>query len=132
MPPRCADGCGGSCGSCGAGETCSAAQACLANPSYPPQFAITYAADTASLAGGFVGGIITAVAVAGAFIFFARGGREKFDKWRFADSAGGSLLRSAAVAPKEGSGSGSGLASAASGGGYGGLSTSGGGSYGST
>ena len=104
---------------------------CVSNPNYPPQFAISYAADSGSLAGGFIGGILSAFAVAGAFVFFFRGGREAFDKWRFAAESGGSLLKPTATGAGE-SGGLAGAAGAKSSGGYGGLGASGGGGYGAT
>lgn len=146
---------------------------------YPPQFAIAYAADSGSLVGGFIGGIVSAFAVAAvsgtvrcrngsggaagrparflppsttvapssspnmptilptqlapshviplqSFVFFFKGGRERFDKWRFAESSGGSLLSAGAKAAAPSLGS-----SGGSSGGYGGMGSTGGG-YGST
>lgn len=74
----------------------------------------------------FFGGIISAVAVAGSFIFWFRGGREAFDKWRFSQGGvGAGLMKgpvSAAAAPS---------LSSSAGGGYGStVSSSGGGGYG--
>ena len=66
---------------------------------------------------------MAAFAIAATFIFFLRGGRERFDKWRFTSSNGGSLLSGggAGSAPSVGGG----LASSSSGGGYGSSSSGG-------
>ena len=121
-----------------------------------------YAADTGSLWGGFLGGIFTSAAVAGAFVFYFRGGKDTFDKWRQGGSAGvagtvvnkvievGSSVTARAydalgsLTPRGGGGgmassrsytAGSSFGSGGGGGGgssSGGLSSSGGGGYGAT
>lgn len=83
-------------------------------------------------AGSFIGGIVTAFAVAFAIVFFFRGGRDRFDSWRYAGGSGGGALLAAKTAGGAG-GAAPSIAGAASSGGYGSASlSSGGGGYGST
>jgi len=111
------DGCGGSCGTCGAGQVCSGAQVCVSTVTPGPQFGVLYTSVGGSIVGSFFGGIGATLGCAGLFMFFLGGGRERFDRWRFAgESAGSGLLSGGARAQPP---PGSSISQAASGGGYG-------------
>lgn len=76
------DGCGGSCGTCGDNEVCSSANVCMSTDPYIPTAPIQYYTNSGGLAGAYFGGILSTVAVAGAFMFFTGTGRSHFDRLR--------------------------------------------------
>lgn len=96
------DGCGGDCGSCGVDEVCNAIQLCVpsdpSNSGMPATAPIVYGASSGGLAGAYIGGVVSSIAVAAAFLFGS--GRVDFATLRARGIAG-------ALAQATGSGSGS-------------------------